>query len=85
VGGWESLPATGGNQAHVAATTPTLPIAHNARHAKGCGIHPADRITIHRGVGILPAVPFCDSAAQAALPFGNRLLPKMLSQDGDLL
>ena len=33
VGGWESLPAAGGNHAHVTATTSTPPNAHNvARH-----------------------------------------------------
>ena len=31
-GGWESLPAAGGNHAHVAARTPTPPIAPNAQY-----------------------------------------------------
>ena len=32
----------GSNHAHVTATTPTPPIAHNAPHTKGCGIHPTE-------------------------------------------
>ena len=40
----------GKNHAHVTATTPTLPTAHNVFHRKGCGIHPAGRISSSGGV-----------------------------------
>ena len=39
--------AGGKKNAHVAATTPTPPIAHNAPHMKGCGIHPGGCLALH--------------------------------------
>jgi len=55
-GGWESLPAAGGNSVHVTAMTPTSPIAHNAPNGTlQRNADPEARLT--RGVGILPAAP----------------------------
>ena len=44
-GGWESLPAAGGKDIHVTATTPTPPIAHNAPHTKGWEIIVINKMT----------------------------------------